>query len=146
MARTSTVTTQTRITSTWANGLIGDYVSQTDTTAQSLASDLNIANNTLGRTITASTLGLGATTFAVVGEAMEITGDGAANIVASITGGVTGQILFLTFVDALVTITDTDAHNADTIDLSAAFVSADDTTLMLFFNGTSWYEISRSVN
>jgi hypothetical protein len=147
MARIAAVTTGTAINSTtFGNALRTDYVSQTDTSTQALASDLNIANNALGRTVSAATLGLAATTFAAVGEAMVITGDGAANTVATITGGVTGQTLILTFVDALVTITDTDAHTANTVDLSAAFISADDTTLMLFFDGTSWYEISRSVN
>jgi len=108
----------------------------------------NIANTTniVTRTRTASTLGLGVTTFAAVGEYMQITGDGAANTVATITAGATGQMLVLVFVDALVTITDTDAHTANTVDLSAAFTSADDTILVLIFDGTSWYEVSRSVN
>ena len=108
----------------------------------------NIANTTkvVTRTRTALTLGLGATTFAAVGEFMRITGDGAANTVATITAGVAGQILTLVFVDALVTITDTDAHTANTVDLSAAFTSADDTILSLIFDGVSWYETGRSVN
>jgi len=108
----------------------------------------NIANTTkiITRTRTATTLGLGVTTFAAVGEYMQITGDGAGNTVATITAGVTGQILTLVFVDALVTITDTDAHTANTVDLSAAFTSADDTILQVIFDGTSWYETLRSVN
>jgi len=79
---------------------------------------------------------------------MVITGDGGGNNVATITGGITGQILILTFVDALVTMVNNDAHAANTIDLvgGANLVSADDTTLVLFFDGTSWYELSRSVN
>jgi len=80
---------------------------------------------------------------------MEITGDGGANVVATITGGATGQMLTLFFVDGFVTITDTDAHGANTVDLVGAatdLVSADDTTLTLMFDGTSWYELSRSVN
>lgn len=105
-----------------------------------------LAAGKVTRTLTASTLGVGATAIAVTGEAMVITGDGGANTVATITGGATGQLLILTFVDALVTITDTDAHTANTVDLSAAFVSADDKTLTLFFDGTSWYELARSVN
>ena len=42
-----------------------------------------------------------------------------------------------------------DAHTADTIDLAGTatnLTSADDTTLELIHDGTSWYEISRSVN
>lgn len=94
----------------------------------------------------AVTLGAAATTFDVTHTFMTITGDGGGNTIATITGAKPGQILTLLFVDALVTITDTDAHTADTIDLSAAFTSADDTVLQLVYNGTSWYEVSRSVN
>jgi hypothetical protein len=148
MARVTTVLDKGVITDTWNNALRNDYVSQTDTTEQDLASDLNIANNAVKRTITATGLGAGVATFACVGEAMTITGDALGNTVTTITGGVTGQTLILTFVDALVTISNNDAHTANTIDLSggANLVSADDTMLMLFFDGTSWYELSRSVN
>jgi len=163
------------------NAHLDDYLSQTDTSDQALASDLGVAagkevrvntiSETTGaagvtidgvnlkdnnvelatgkvkRTVTAlAALAAGATTFAVTGEAMIIDGDGGGNTIATITGGATGQILILLFVDASVTITDTDAHGANTVDLSAAFTSADDTTLTLFFDGTSRYELSRSVN
>jgi hypothetical protein len=206
LARTSDVTIRTVIDPTWMNAHLDDYMSQTDTTDQNLASDLEVAagkevrvdtiSETTGaagvtidsmqikdsipycdtiaektgaagvtvdgvkhkdgdvelatgvveRTMTPLTLGVGDTTFAVTGEFMEITGDGGANTIATITGGQTGQTLVLLFVDANVTITDTDAHTANTVDLSAAFTSADDTTLTLKFDGTSWYELSRSVN
>ena len=95
---------------------------------------------------TAVTVAEAATTFAVTSNLVTVTGDGGGNTVATITGGVSGQLLTLIFVDALVVITDTDAHTANTADLSAAFTSADDTTLTLISNGTSWYEVSRSVN
>jgi len=95
---------------------------------------------------TVATLGVGVTTFAVDSNLCVITGDGGGNTVATITGGVTGQMLVLLFTDANITITDTDAHTANTVDLSAAFTSADDTTLTLVFDGTSWYETSRSAN
>lgn len=108
--------------------------------------DVELATGVVERTITGETLGAAVTTFAVTGEVMEITGDGGANTIATITGGSTGQELTLIFVDTNVTITDTDAHTANTVDLSAAFTSADDTVLKLIFDGTSWYEISRSVN
>ena len=91
-------------------------------------------------------LAASATTFAVVTSLMTITGDAGANTIATITGGFDGQILTLIFVDALVTVTDTATHAADTIDLSAAFTSADDTVLQLVYDGTSWYEVRRSVN
>jgi hypothetical protein len=99
-------------------------------------------------TMNALTLGAGAVTFAAAGMAMVITGDGGANVIATITGGTAGQTLLLEFVDANVTITDTAGHAANTIDLLAAadLVSADDTFLLLVFDGTSWYEICRSVN
>lgn len=94
----------------------------------------------------AVTLGAAATTFAITDTFMTITGDAGANTLATITGAGAGQILTLLFVDALVTVTDDNTHAADSIDLSAAFTSADDTTLQLIYNGTSWYEVSRSVN
>lgn len=98
------------------------------------------------RTITATTLGAGATTFAAVGEAMAITGDALGNTVDTITGGVTGQILILKFIDALVTVTDTAAATANTVNLSAAFTSSANDVLTLFHDGTKWLELSRSVN
>lgn len=94
----------------------------------------------------ALTLGVGVTTFATASNFQTITGDGGANTVATITGGQVGQTLTLLFVDGLVTITDDNTHPYDSVDLSAAFTSADDTTLTLIYNGTSWYETSRSVN
>ncbi|MDP2607306.1 MAG: hypothetical protein Q8S00_32615 [Deltaproteobacteria bacterium] len=92
------------------------------------------------------TLGVGATTLAVTSSFVVVTGNGGGNTLADITGGFDGMRLVLLFVDSLVTITDTDAHTANTVDLSAAFTSADDTILELISDGTSWYEISRSVN
>jgi len=94
----------------------------------------------------AITLGVGVTTFAVTKSFHVITGDGGGNTVTTITGGVDGQILRLLFVDALVVITDTDAHTANTVDLSAAFTSSDDAVLTLISDGTSFYEVSRSIN
>ena len=101
---------------------------------------------TQGRVRETVTLGVGVTTFAIAGRSIEVTGDGAANVIATITGGVVGQHLTVQFVDALVTITDDNTHAADSVDLSAAFVSADDTMLELYYDGVSWYEVSRSVN
>jgi lysophospholipase L1-like esterase len=66
--------------------------------------------------------------------------------ISTITGAAgVGEYTFL-FADALSAITDTDAHTANTVDLNAVFTSADDTVLKLFYDGTSWYEVSRSVN
>ena len=149
MARVSTVADKGLITDTHMNALRTDYLSQTDTTTQSIASDLTIGVKALARTMSTQTLGVGATTFAVTGEAKVLTGDGGANVVGTITGGRTGQILVLIFTDGNITITDTDAHTANTVDLAGIatdLISADDTTLTLIFDGTSWYELARSVN
>ena len=92
------------------------------------------------------TLGVAATTFVATGSYMKITGDGGANTIATITGGVAGMLLTLVFVDTLVTITDDTTEGANTVNLSAAFTSADATVLQLISDGTSWREVSRSVN
>jgi hypothetical protein len=92
------------------------------------------------------TLGAAAVTFASLSDCMTVTGDGGANTIGTITGGIDGQTMDLIFVDGLVTVTDTDTGAANTISLSAAFVSAARTVLTLLFDGTSWFEKSRSVN
>lgn len=92
------------------------------------------------------TLGAGDTTFAVTRNFVEVTGDGGGNTIATITGGIEGMKLTLLFVDGNVQITDDNTHAANSVDLSAAFTSADDTVLELVYDGTSWYEVSRSVN
>ena len=107
--------------------------------------DLYVEGRT-GNTLQITTLGSGVTTLAVTQNIVTLTGDAGSNTIATITGGVDGQLLTLIFVDGFVTITDDDAHGADSIDLSAAFTSADDTVLQLVYDGTSWYEVSRSVN
>lgn len=91
-------------------------------------------------------LGPAATAFASTRNFQTITGDGGGNTIATITGAPTGMKTTLLFVDALVTVTDDNTHAADSVDLSAAFTSADDSTLTILYDGTSWYEISRSVN
>lgn len=92
------------------------------------------------------TLGVSDTTFAIASESIEVTGDGGANTIATITGGLEGQFLALQFVDALVTVTDTAASTADTVNLSASFTSTANDILFLFFDGNKWFEVSRSVN
>lgn len=91
-------------------------------------------------------LGAGATTLAVTSNTATVTGHGGGNILATITGGISGMLLTLIFTDANVTITDTAAGTADTVNLSAAFTSAANTTLTLRHNGTKWFEVARSVN
>src|SRR3990172_7123489 len=92
------------------------------------------------------TLGIGATTINVTKNIIQVTAGGDGNTIATITGSAGVGIYTLIFTDAFVIITDTDAHTANTVDLSAAFTSADDTVLTLVYDGISWYEISRSVN
>ena len=110
------------------------------------AGDVLLSDGAIGVANEAVTCGAAATTFAVDSNLVTVTGDAGGNTIATITGGVAGQLVTLIFVDALVTVTDTAAHTANTVDLSAAFTSADDTVLQLVFDGTSWYEVSRSVN
>ena len=56
-------------------------------------------------------------------------------------------MLFI-FTDANVTISNNDAHAANTVDLPTTinFSSADDKTLTLVYDGTSWYQIGVSSN
>ncbi len=94
----------------------------------------------------ALTLGAGATTFAITTNVMKITGDGGGNTITKITGGITGQILILIFVDAYITITDDNSSDVNTINLLEAFTSDINTVLTLVFDGVSWREVSRSKN
>jgi len=94
------------------------------------------------------TLGVGVTTLALTSNVVFLTGDGGGNTIATFTDATIGVYTFI-FTDANITITDTDAHTTNTIDLvgtATDFTSADDTTLMLCYDGTSWYEVSRSTN
>lgn len=107
---------------------------------------LSLTTGKFAVTDTAVTLGVGATTFAATSNVMTVTGDALANVIATITGDTDGMMLTLIFADALVTITDDATAAADTINLSAAFVSTANDTLTLIHDGTSWREVARSVN
>jgi hypothetical protein len=207
MARVANVSDGQIATAAWVNAFLADYLSQTDTTEQDLASNLNIGakllkttnlaikeldantlairddgdatykylignglaatnkvdTNTIdeytagsgttftspyGCTVQTETLGVGVTTLAITTNVVTLTGDGGGNNLATITGGIAGQTLIIICVDGFVTFVNDDGHGANTIDLVGAgnLVSADDTTLSLVFDGTSWYETSRSVN
>lgn len=96
-----------------------------------------------------TTLAGGATTFAYVREMMTIDCDaGTPNTIATITGGAASvdSMLTMRFIDAHCTITDTGTDASNTVNLSAAFTSSDDDSMTLQWNGTSWREVSRSVN
>lgn len=121
----------------------------TNATADSLqvGSDFSAkANGQHAGAFDSFTLAAAATTFVATANDMIITGDAGTNTIATITGGINGQFLCLLFVDGNVTVTDDNTHAADSIDLSGAFTSADDTVLLLKYDGTSWYEVNRSVN
>jgi hypothetical protein len=55
--------------------------------------------------------------------------------------GYPGQAITIIFTDANTTISE-----ANNIKLSAAFTSTADDTMSLVYDGTNWYELSRSVN
>lgn len=93
-----------------------------------------------------TTLAAAAVTLAVSSSFVILTGDAAANTLATITGGRAGMELTILFRDSLVTITDTAANTADTVNLSAAFTGTANDTLTLKHDGTKWFEKSRSVN
>lgn len=87
-----------------------------------------------------------ASTFAASRNHTSVTGVAGGDTVDTITGANAIGLYTLLFNDAYVFITDDDSHNANTTDLTADFQSADDATLTLYWDGTSWYEISRSAN
>lgn len=95
--------------------------------------------------VQALTIPAGATSFEVRGERMELTGAAAVTI-ATIAQGYNGQVLTLYFTDTNITITDDASGNQNTVNLSAAFTSTANDVLQLLSNGTSWREVSRSVN
>lgn len=61
--------------------------------------------------------------------------------ITNFTGGVTGQTITLLFTEANTTLTD-----GANLYLSGAFTSTINDTMTLFYNGTTWFEMSRSVN
>ena len=134
------------------NGSAATYVDQT------LSSTGVVTNNAVGsaskfvfsdpfaNTATSLTLGAAAATFALTSNVMTITGNGGGNTLTTITGGFSGQILVLKFVDANVTITDDATATANTINIGAAFTSTANDVISLMFDGTSWFETGRSVN
>lgn len=87
-------------------------------------------------------LGSGDTSFVITSNVVVLTGFGATNTIATITGGQSGQLLTIIFTDGLVTLTDDDSHASNTLDLTGDIVSADDTVVQLVFDGTSWYQVS----
>jgi len=131
-----------------ANDTDGKLVFATDD-GSGLINGVIVARGGLSTPTDPNTLGNGDTTFICESNVMIITGDGGGNTIGTITGAKSGTLLTMIFVDGNVTITDTDAHTANTVDLAGTatdFTSADDKTLQIVYDGTSWYETSRSVN
>jgi len=91
------------------------------------------------------TIASGATSFFINSNYMVVTAL-AGITVATIEGGREGQTLILSFTDANITITDTSTGALNTVNLSASFTSTAEDIMVLIFNGTSWREVSRSVN
>lgn len=112
------------------------------------AGDLALSSGIMASTMKTATLGAGITAIAATSNVMTITGDGGGNSVTTITGGRSGQLLTIIFVDANVTLVNDDGHGANTIDLAAAgnITSADDKVVQLVFDGTSWYQVGTTTN
>lgn len=69
------------------------------------------------------------------------TNNAGATTITTFDDGATGQEISILFTDANTTVSE-----AGNIRLSAAFTSTADDTMMLMFDGTNWFETSRSVN
>jgi len=120
--------------------------SNTAVIGNSSVTSLHLGTKVVSAPAAPVTLAAAATTFVVTAPLTILTGDGDGNTLATITGGYSGQNIVIKFVDAEVAVTDTDADTADTINLSAALTGADNTMLSLTYDGTKWFETSRSVN
>lgn len=106
------------------------------------------ASNVTNKSLQSETLGNGVTTFALTSNVVQLTGDAGTNTIATITGAGVGLYTII-FNDGNVTITDTDGHTSNTVDLvgtATDLTGADDTVLQLVYDGTSFYEVSRSAN
>jgi hypothetical protein len=93
------------------------------------------------RSVILGTLTVNSATPSVVGFNVWNTANTSPTTITNFTGGVTGQTITILFTDANTTLTD-----GTDIKLSAAFTSTADDTMTLFYNGTAWFEMSRSVN
>jgi len=140
---------------TSGNGTIGlgevanrTYLVSTAGNNEKTATFPNVTGTVVVASVISKTLGSGATTLAVASRVVKLTGHASGNTIGTITGGISGMSLVIIFVDALVTITDTDAATANTVNLnlSASFTSSANDTLSLVYDGNKWFETARSVN
>lgn len=106
---------------------------------------VNLEDSVIIATVKTVTLAASATTMLIHYNNVIVTGDAGGNTITTIIGAHVGIVILL-FTDANVTITDTDANTANTINLSSAFTSANNTTLTLFYNGVKYFELTRSTN
>ncbi len=95
---------------------------------------------------TPASLGAGTVALAITSNVATVTGNGGGTTIGTITGGVSGQVLTLIFTDSNVSITDTSAATANTVNIGSAFTSTADDTITLVFDGNKWFETARSVN
>lgn len=96
-----------------------------------------------------------ATTYAVngFGKLINVSHDTNPRTITTLTGGVVGQIIILKAANAdgvnTITITDTDANTANTINLTGAatnlVLNAVGEDVILMFDGTRWNEIGRGI-
>ena len=94
-----------------------------------------------------TTLSLDAATTVAATRNVHVLDCVGAETLTTITGGLAGAMLTLIFFDAdACTITDDATCAANSINVSAAYVSTADDTLTLVSNGTCWREVSRAVN
>lgn len=123
----------------------------TASTALNIADDIQQVGMT-GHTAATIVVGAAATTWVATKDNQTVDCDGGGNTVATITRstGISGGGLYcIRFVDASCTITDTDDGAANTIDLDETdavagnIVSADDKTLCLMHDGTSWFQVGK---
>lgn len=79
-------------------------------------------------------------------NSVQLSATSSSDLLSKIIGGTTGQKLTIVFINA-VQVETNNANDANTINLATAttiFTTND--VLELFFNGTNWLEISRTVN
>lgn len=102
-------------------------------------------DGSVASTATAITLAASVATFAITSNGVTLTGDSGTNTVTTITGGMSGQILVISFADSNVTLSDS-GTSANQLDLVSSCSSALHKTITLWFNGTFWSEICRAVD
>lgn len=129
----------------FAGDLAGNDLSDSSDNEVGLTDPLSVADP-IYSPCTTTNLAAAAVTFATSRNCHIVNCDAGGNTIGTITNGASGQWLFLAFVDASCTVTDTDAATGDTINLNGtatSYTSADTSTLLLYHNGTKWFEVGR---